>query len=181
MRRGFTLVETVVVIGVTAFILLALTNLYLTFTRLYAYEQTFVPAAESAAGGMNAIADAVLTANRVLSEYAFSGATYTSGTTTLVLETPALDASGRIIPEAYDHIAFYLDGTDLYRLLSSDPGSARGAGTKRVAREVSALTFTYDALPAEAASVDADLTVRLFAGEQTVTNRLHQKTYLRND
>ncbi len=180
-NRGFTLTETVVVIGLYVVILLALTNVYLTFTRLYAYQQTFVPVAQSAGGALDAITAAVLPASHVLAQHTFSGTTRSSDATTLVLKSPSLTSSGSIIAGTYDYIAFYLNGSDLYRLTEIGTGSVRVAGTKRVGSMVNSLTFTYDnANFALVTKVDTDITAQTAVRGQTVGSHLRQQTFLRN-
>ncbi len=180
-NRGFTLTETVIVIGLYVVILLAITNAYLSFTRLYAYQQTFVPVAQSAGGALNAITTAVLPASRVLAQYTFSGTTRSSNATTLVLESPSINSSGGVIAGTSDYIAFYLSGTDLYRVTSIGAGSVRTAGTKRVGSMVNSLTFTYDNADfALVTKVDTDIVVQTLVREQIVQSHLRQQISLRN-
>ncbi len=180
-NRGFTLFETVLVIGLYVVILLALTNVYLMFTRLYTYQQTFVPVAQSAGGALNAITTAVLPASQVLAQYTFSGTMLSSGTTTLVLESPSLTSSGSIIAGTYDYIAFYLSGIDLYRVTAIGAGSTRVAGTKRVGSMVNSLTFIYDNTDFTLVTkVDTDIIAQTAVRGQTVGSHLRQQTFLRN-
>ncbi len=180
-NRGFTLTETVIVIGLYVVILLAITNAYLSFTRLYAYQQTFVPVAQSAGGALDAITAAVLPASQVLAQYTFSGTTRSSSSTALVIESPSYNSSGSIIVGKYDYIVFYLSGTDLYRVTAIGAGSVRTAGTKRVGSMVNSLTFTYDNTDfALVTNVDTDIITQTVVRGQTVGSRLHQQTFLRN-
>ncbi len=180
-HNGFTLIETVLVIGFYVVVLLALTNAYLMFTRLYAYQQTFVPVAQSAGDALDAITAAVLPASHVLAQYTFSSTTRSSNVTTLVLESPSITSSGSIIAGTYDYIAFYLSGADLYRITAIGAGSVRVAGTKRIGSMVNSLTFVYDNMDFTLVTkVDTDIIAQTVVREQTVGSHLRQQTFLRN-
>jgi len=181
MKRGFSLIETIAVIGVTVMALIALTNLFLIFNTTYGYQQAVVATAGSAGAAMNALGAAVLPADRVLASRDFSGTAYASATTTLVLELPAADSSGNMLPGAYDYIVFYLSDGTLYRLIEAAPGSVRVSNTKQLSSAIGSLAFTYDDSDfARITKVSADLTTRAFYKQQAVRSHLTGQWYLRN-
>jgi hypothetical protein len=179
--RGFTLVETVIIIALTAMMMLALATLYINFNSLYAYQQTFITTVKSAGGAINAIGDASLPANQVLASHVFSSGTISSGATALALELPTIDTSGNIVAGKHDYIAFYLTGTDLYRRTEADASSIRTSGTKKVATLVSSLSFTYDNIDfTKVTNVTADIITQLNTKKGLVQTHLNEQFYLRN-
>lgn len=143
--RGFSLLEIVVVVAISAVVFIALGSLMIAFNRQAAYEQSIAQTSGSASAVMREAESLIRSADAIAASHAFSGTTYTSSSTVLVLELPSVDASGAIIDGAYDYAAFYANGGDLYRVLDANPASARLSGTKRLSAAAKALAFTYDA------------------------------------
>lgn len=181
MTRAFTLIETIIVVAITALMMLALANLFNNFNVLYAYQQTFVASANNAGSALNAIGAAVLPADHVIASHTFSGQLRSSGATTLVVELPTINSSGVVIPNAFDYIAFYLSGTDLYRVTDPNVSSIRASGTKKVASLISSLSFSYDNGDFTLVTyVSTNVTATLNARNGQVQTSLHEQFYLRN-
>lgn len=179
--RAFTLVETVITVALTTIIMLALANLYINFNSLYVYQQTFVATANAASNALSAIDAAVLPSDSVVASHTFTGMTLSTATTTLVLEVPSFTSTGEIISGAHDYIGFYLTGTDLYRQVAPDTGSARPAGTKRVAALVDSLEFSYDTADVtQADRISIRITTKLNTKNGPVQTSLERQVYLRN-
>ncbi|HET9641338.1 MAG TPA: hypothetical protein VFP46_00605 [Candidatus Paceibacterota bacterium] len=179
--RGFTLLETGIVLGITVFAMAALTNLYVTFTRVYGYEQVYTGMAGSANESMAAIEAAVLPADGVLVSHAFSTGTFTTGTSTLVLELPSIDASGVTLFGLKDYIAIYATSTYLMRRVEANVQSVRVTGTKQLAGSLASLSLTYDNADVTLAkSITASLRMNAQYNGQTASSTLSQVLYLRN-
>lgn len=180
MKRGFTLIETIILAGITTMALVALTNLFISFNAVNGYQQAFM-AAGSAGTALNAFEAAILPADQVLSSHIFSGVTYPSATTTLVLELPAIDASGAVIAGVYDYIVFYSSSGTLYRLTQASVQSARVSGIKQLSTTLQILSFTYDNSDfTKVSSVTIDIQTQAAFKQQTVQNHLREQVYLRN-
>lgn len=178
---GFTLLETLIVIGISTVAFAALVNMYLTFNSVYGYQQAFIAAAGSAGTSMNAFSATVLPASAVLASHTFSGIAYSSGSGTLVLELPAIDASGVTIVGVKDYVVFYASGTTLYRLTETAVESSRTPGLKTLSQTLNTLTFTYDnADLTKATSVTVDITTRAAFKHHVVDSHLREQLYLRN-
>lgn len=181
MTRAFTLVETVITIAISVMGLVALTNLFLLFNSLYSYQQAFIATAGSTSASFEAIEAAVLPASKVLASRSFSGTTYASSATALVLELPAVDSAGAPIESAKDYVAFYADGATLYRLVEAAAGSARHSGRTILSSTLAALSFTYnDADATKATRIAADIQTEATLKGETVASRLAGQWYLRN-
>lgn len=181
MKRGFTLIETIITIGISVLALIALASLVLTFNSMYGYQQAFMTAAGSAGSAMNALEAAVLPSNQVLASHSFSGTTYSSSATVLVLELPAMNGSGNIVAGVKDYIAFYATGAALYRRTLAGAGSVRVSGTKQLSTTLNSISFTYnDPDFTKVTSVTADVQTQAQYKQQTVQGHLNEQLYLRN-
>jgi hypothetical protein len=183
MNRAFTLTETFITIALSVVIMLALVNLYLNFNTLYLYQQTYVATTNAAGNALKALNAAVLPADLVIASHTFSGTTITTGTSTLVLELPSINASGDIIAGAHDYIGFATtsSSTDLYQRTDANAASTRTSGVRRVATLVDSLFLGYDTSSATAATrISATTTTKLVTKNGTVQTTLHQLFYLRN-
>lgn len=181
IKRGYTLIETIIVISISTLMLMALAHLFFIFNSLYGYQQGFIATAGSNGAAMNALEAAILPADHVLTSHSFSGATYTSGITTLVLELPAVDASGAIITSAEDYVAFYTSSSTLYRLTEAAAGSVRVSGLKQLSSTIYSLSFTYNtATIADASILTADIQTQASIKQQIVQSHLTRQWRLRN-
>lgn len=181
MRRGFTLVETFIVIAISVVALVALSNLFIIFNTTYGYQQAFITGAGSASSAMNAFEMAILPADQVLASHSVNGTTYFSGATTLVLELPSIDSSGNIIAGVQDYIVFYASSTNLYRLSQAGVGSTRPSGLKLLSKTLSSLSFTYDNVDfTKVTNVATDIVTQAQFKQQTVQSHLNEQVYLRN-
>ncbi len=181
MKRGFTLLESVIVIGISALALIALSNLFFIFNSIYGYQQVFMATSGSASKTLNALEAAVFPAEHVLASRSFSGTTYTSSTTVLVLELPSIDSSGNIISGVKDYVAFYTDSAKFYRLVEAGSGSTRVSGLTLLSTTLNALSFTYDNADfAQVANVTAELRMQAQFKQEVVQSHLREQLHLRN-
>jgi hypothetical protein len=179
--KGFTLVETLIVIGISVIAFIALVNLFLLFNSVYGYQNAFIAGAGSAGNAMTAFETAIPQASHALASHDFSGTVYASDADTLVLELPAIDGSGNILPGMSDHIVFYASGTVLYRLTLAGAGSVRVPGTKVLSTTLFSLSFIYDDADfTKVTNVTAEIETRSAYKEQTVASTLREQLYLRN-
>lgn len=180
-KKGFTLIETVVVIAISVIALAALVNLFLIFNTTYGNQQAFMAAAGSAGGAMNAFEAAIMPADHVLASHSFSGTTYSSGATVLVLSLPVVDGSGNIITGVEDYIAFYSSSAKLYRLTQAGTGSVRVSGLKELSSTLNSISYTYDNADfTKVTNVTADVVTQAQFKQKTVQGHLNEQMYLRN-
>ncbi len=181
MRRGTTLVETIILVAISVVTLLALVHLFFIFNSIYGYQQAFMLTAGSSGASMNAFEASVLPAEKVLASYNFSGTTYSSATTTLVLQLPAVNSSGDIVSGVKDYVVFFASSTKLYRLVLSDAQSKRVSGLTQLSSTLSSLSFTYDSATfANVTNVTADIQTQMQFKQQTLMSHLRGQWYLRN-
>jgi type II secretory pathway pseudopilin PulG len=164
MNKGFTLLETVFVVALSAFLLFAIQTLYLSFTRLESEESAEYSARGSAVHTLRAVESMVFPANRILASHTFSTGTYTTNSETLVVRIPSVTSTGAIIAGVYDYAVLYQSGASALSRLEAGQGSARQTRERTVGTPLADLTFSYDnADVTNATSVTASISA--FANE----------------
>ena len=75
--------------------------------------------------------------------YAFAGDSAVDGRAMLLLEVPAVDGGGLIIPSAYDYLVYDFDAATgvLQRIVEAHAASSRISGTRMIARELTRVVF----------------------------------------
>ncbi len=181
MTRAFTLIETVVVIGLSVALVVAIAQLSLLFGNTIALQNASI----GNLLGANTITDAVRTAglqaDHIVANHAFSGFQRSTGTTTVIFELPSVDVSGSIISNVYDYVGIYASGTEAYRVIDTGSGSVRHSGTKRLSDVLDTLSFSYDASDVSlATSVLLEATTSAVVKGVVSEMHLYERVYLRN-
>ncbi len=180
-RRGFTLIEIVVVVGVFAIMIFALLNLYLAYGSLYNFQNAQLTTQTEGRAVMSEFSLFTIQGHQVLSNITIATNTYYSGTTTLVLEIPSITSGGSIISNTWDYVVFYVSGKKIYRTIQPDAASARISGTKLLTSNLQSLSITYNnADLTQAQKVSIDLTLQNINVKNTATNHLTEDLILRN-
>lgn len=180
-QSGFTLIETIVVIGILVIVMFGIYLIYTGFYNVYNSQQAQINVSSSAGQSIYEVENYTLQADQVLSSHSFSATTYTTDADTLVLEIPSIDSSGDIVSSKYDYVAFYLSGNNFYRILAPDASSSRKAGTRQLSNAAQSLTFTYDtATMSLVKEVTIDFTTQTTVRGKIISNHLHQILHLRN-
>lgn len=181
MRRAFTLVEVLITVALFVVTMLALTQLYLVFGRLVAIQNPSIEVSLDADRIVDTVRTFGLQANRVVSTHSFSGTTYTSGTTTVIFELPAVDSAGGVVPSMYDYVGVHASSTNVYRLIDVAAGSARAPGTKQLTSVLGTLDFAYDSsIFSSVTSLTVNATTSVVVREQVVQTHRRGHIYLRN-
>lgn len=179
-RRGVTIVELLVVVAVFSVLMIVLVNFFVGYNNSFTYLTTSIDASQSTGLFINSASNAVRQAKQIVTSHVFSGTTYTTSATALVLELPSINASG-VVSGAYDYMTFYLSGTDIYWRTDANASSTRTSFTKKISTSVQSLAFTYNnGDVTQATKVDIAITVQKQVQNQTIQSSLHQQIYLRN-
>jgi len=171
--HGMALVEALVVLAVFLLISAAMLGLYVQHGRLYSLGQAQFETVSSARGALNGISAYTVQARRVVTSTVIASIVYTTGTSTLALELPAINGSGDIINGVFDYVVFYGSGDTLQRILAPNAASARVGATRLLADNVTGLVFSYD-------NADVNLVKKVIvsvtstAGSGTVTEEHHE-------
>ncbi|MBN1585083.1 hypothetical protein JW899_01815 [Candidatus Uhrbacteria bacterium] len=183
-RSGLTLLETMVVIGVMMAVLSMMTQMlllnYSLFDRLSGQSENETGAVMAA----KIISQSVRGASSVEAFHDFDGNTVVSSENALVVRLPAIDGADGIIPNGYDYIGFYRDGTDDGKIMAvTDPDaqSVRQAGIRTVTDDNLRLAFRYDRPnPSQASRVSVMVVNRQVRRGQAVQSRGWVSIFLRN-
>jgi prepilin-type N-terminal cleavage/methylation domain-containing protein len=179
--RAFTLIEVLVTTALSVILLLVIVQLYVVYGRTIIFHQTSLDVALGGSTIMDAARMAGSQAKSVIATHSFSGVSYNSGTTTVIFELPAVDASGAIITSAYDYIGIYASSSNAYRIIDAAPGSVRVSSEKRLTGVLDALSFTYNSplFPSVTNITINATTSATIRGEMTQTH-LRGHIYLQN-
>ncbi len=180
-RHGFTLIETLIVVTLGTSMLITLGVLIYTFNKTGTYQQALTQSSASASALMREIESLAFPADAVLQTHLFSNATYTSSSTSLVLEIPSIDNSGNVIANTYDYAAFYVIGTNAYRMLEANVVSERISGTKQLSTAVGALTFSFNSADFTLVStITVDIQTQAHIRQDTIFDHQREQIRLRN-
>ncbi len=180
-QNGFTLTEVIIVVAISSIIILVLLGLFDRHDDLYQYEQAQLRTTQGSRLAMTEINTFVSQGYRFVSSRTINGNTYTTGTTALVVQIPAISSSGTVLANTWDYAIFTLSNQKMTEIIDADALSYRTDITRQVADTVSNLTFTYDNNDLNLArKVNIDMTTSEQAGQQTVSNSVDQDIYLLN-
>src|SRR5215831_9058940 len=144
-NRGFTLVELLVVIVVSALLMAAFTGFYVSEQRAAKHHQIEIETSQALRTAMDQMSRDLRSARMDLSGSA--SPVVKQATTTLIEFTLDYDDDAVVtLSDANEHKGFALVGTDLLKLdatTAGDPWTPSDVDNERLAENVSALTFTY--------------------------------------
>ena len=80
-------------------------------------------------------------AHRVIGSFTFTTTTYYTGTSTVILQIPAMTSGGSSVRDVWDYVVLYTSGANLYRKTQVDEASSRTAGTKLLTGNLQSLIF----------------------------------------
>ncbi|MFH1178532.1 MAG: type II secretion system protein [bacterium] len=180
-KRAFTLIETMVVVAIGAGMMAVLGVLIYNFNKTFVYQQALIESSGSASAIIREMESLAMPANAVLQTRTFSGSTYTSTSTSIVLEIPSIDSSGNVISNTYDYAVFYSVGANAYRLLEANVLSKRYSGTKQLSSAVSSLTFSYNNVDyTKVSTVTIDVQTQTRVKQDILSDHRREQIRLRN-
>jgi type II secretory pathway component PulJ len=180
-QNGFTIIEVVIVIGLSTILLIGLMQLYEWHQRSFLFEEAKVLTTTDVRKTMQSMSEYIAQASSIQASRAFGTTTYTTGSQVIVLQVPSINASDTVIANTYDYIAFHLTNGEVYQIIEPASGSTRQVVNRRLADNVQTFTLTYDnATPASASAVTIDIvaTISTRAGEASTS--LSDTIFLRN-
>lgn len=180
--RGFTMLELAVSIAISAVVFTILGAIFIAQGRYFAIEDAIAETQYDAFQVLDTAGLYALSASAVVSSRTINGTAYTSGTSTVVLRLPSVDASGDILTNTYDYVAMGLYASDPTRFvvdIDAGTNSARVTTTRLPASLVDKLIFRYNAVDTTAATA-IELYVRTSkeARGRTITTPLGKIYYL---
>jgi prepilin-type N-terminal cleavage/methylation domain-containing protein len=180
-EQGFTLLEVLIVLGISVVMLMGLLNLFEWHQKVYAQEVAHVRTTGAVRSTMLQMSEDVAQAVAIETTHTFSGTTYTSTNNTIVLRLPAVDSSDNVIASTYDYVVYYLSDGSLYQKVDPGTNSARGAVSKLIAENIDIFDLTYDNATVTFASyVTIDIQATIPTRNNNVSTRIIDTIFLRN-
>ena len=181
MSRAFTLVEVLITMALFVTLMFVIVQLYIVYGRTIVFHQASLDVTLGGSNIMDAARMAGSQARSAIATHSFSGISYSSGTTRVIFELPAIDALGDIITNTYDYIGIYASSSSAYRIIDAAPSSARISGEKRLTDVLDTLSFTYDSpLFPSVKNIIIDATTSATIRGETTQTYLRGHIYLRN-
>ncbi len=143
-ESGFTIIEIVIVLAISSLILLGLMVLYNNYYKVYNSQEATARVVSGSALIGSEIQNTAKQANAILASRNISGTVYTTNSNTVVFSLPAVSNSGSLIPNEYDYVVFYINGTKLYKLVSAHANSFRKSNTRQLSDVVGSVNFSYN-------------------------------------
>ena len=179
---GMTIIEVLIAMAIFAILMLFLSNSFVNYYDAFNNLQATTSVSQNTGIFINSVGNAIRQASEILASRSFSGTTYTTNSTTLVLEIPAIDASSNVISGTYDYMLFYLQNGNIYWLIEADPSSSRDSSFQQLSTNISNLSLIYDnANLSVATKVDISITAEKSYKDKLFQSTLNQQVYLRNN
>lgn len=182
--HGISLIELMVAMAVMSVMLLIVSQIFIADYNLV---QGQVAHTDTVVGTMlatRAISTMARGAVGVMATQTINGTSYTSSTSTLVLKLPAINATGDVINNTYDYVAFARDGsspTKIFADVQAASGSARISLRRLITAYNSQLAFRYNAADiTKATRVQIYLVNSEAYRNSTLTDSAWTALYLRN-
>ena len=180
--RGFTLTEVLITLCMVTMIGIVLVDLLRGYYLMTSLQEGSLDVNLSANNIAQELHMALLQAGGISGSHTFPTATLTTGTSTLVVQMPAIDSSGNIISYAYDFVGFYATGTAAYELTDAASSSARHSGIRKLSGVLQSMSFTYNNWPVTAAT-SASIIIKTIGGGRdanALTQSITEEIGLRN-
>lgn len=176
---GFTLIEVILVVFLVGALSLVVSSLFLGQDKIYHTQMMEFGVTSDARTALDDIDAYVRSADVVLATYG----SYTTGSQTLILQVPSVNASSQIIPATFDFVVFKLNGSTLNQITTANAASTRVSGTRKLATRVTGLVFSYDnSNKALVKQVTTDLTAEeSYPGVPSKSITVSSKSKLRNN
>lgn len=189
LTRGFTLLEAVIAMGLTAIVGVLLLVIIINSAGLSTQQSSKVTEGLNVNDTLSQIRNTVKIASSVADSFTSGSDTYTTGQTKLVLKVPSVGSNNNIIAETYDYFVFYSDQHFLRLRVFPDSLSTRKAKDQIFSTSVNSLSFQYlnsadpplEVIPINATKVKVTLVLSQKVGLNTETHVATTEANLRNE
>lgn len=181
-QHGVTIVELLIALAIFSILMLFLAGSFANYYDSFRYLEATTSISQSTALFINAVGNSVRQASEIISSRTFSGNSYTTDDTTLILEIPSIDASANVITGTYDYMVFYLVDGHIYWITEADAASSRNSSFQQISENISNLVLTYDSQDLSTATkVNISITAEKIYKDKLFESSLNQQVYLRNN
>lgn len=156
-------------------------TLFIWHNSVYNYQQSLVRITEQGRNTMGAMQANISQAYRVLDSVTVNGTNYTSSTSTLALQLPAVDSGGNVVTAKWDYVIFIQSGLELTEIIQPDPVSSRQNLNKQLSDSLQTFAFTYNNNDFNLATeVSVSLNAQIDYKGHVISDSLQQNFYLKN-
>lgn len=182
-RKGLTLIELLITMGLIGSVLIVITSVYLVGFRTFREEL----ASSTVQSDAQTILDAIVTdtKNGMLIEPTYD--TYTTGTNTIIIRVPAVDSGQNILYSGtdmrYDRVVYYYTGSEIHKVTYADNDSIRyknNLADTILDKNALSLSFEYDPDPTTATLVKISLSSTISVGNRNKDINISGQARLRN-
>jgi len=143
-ESGFTLIELVTGVAIIALLSVVLSAIVVSAQRSAAVEKTRVDLVTENRRLIDETTRNIKNASSVLASSTVLGSPYITGSQTLILQLPAIDASQTLLAGVSDTLVFRQTGSNYEFIQDAGSGSVRpDTGSRIFSQRVTTLTFTY--------------------------------------
>ena len=132
-------------LGIATLILAGVSQLYVYGQQNFVVSGTFAEVHGNARLAMDWMSNDLRWTTALVSSKTINSQNYTTGTTQIILNIPAIDGSGNVLSGVSDYIVYHLDPNDatiLQRTIDADATSSRTDGTRTIANNIQSLAFS---------------------------------------
>lgn len=140
--------EMIVVIGVMTVVLMVVTQMFILNYNIFENQSSRSTNETGAILAVKDVSQMTRGALNIEASHVFGSDTRTSSSSALVLRLPTVNATGSLITDSFDYVAFYADPADQTRIMSDTDaadGSYRLDGTRLITAHNQAMIFRYNA------------------------------------
>lgn len=189
MKKGFTLLELVITMGLVSVVGLLLVVIIVNSTGVFYKESSKLSEGLNINDTLSSIRSIIKQSNGVVATYTDGSITYSSGTTQLILKLSSIDSSNNLIPNTYDYFVYFLDQKKLRLKSFPDPASVRKKQDQIFSTIADLVLFQYfnlsnpplEVSPSTASKVKITITLRQKSGANYETKTATSEATLRND
>jgi len=145
--KGFTLYETVIVLGILVLLIVIIPPLFINFNRLFATQNNLADVQIQNSFAIDAIAAETRRAKGVISSRTIKGTLFTTGTSTLIFEYPVFDSNDDLVSGETSYGVFHMNETDPEKLdfiFDAAVSSARSDIDRTIGNYINTLIFRYN-------------------------------------
>ncbi|MFA5134055.1 MAG: type II secretion system protein [Patescibacteria group bacterium] len=179
MKRGFTLLEVVIVLAIFTILAVVISSLYIYHSNLYRIEEAAGDIKMQKTIFIKNFRETAEIAIAVEAERSIDGILHQSSSSTVIFKLPSIDENKNILTNLFDYSVFYKSNKNLYMETEADPASIRKNIKKKISDSADSLVFRYNsATPASASLVGVSLFLTrgtLFKEEISTSARLKNK------
>jgi hypothetical protein len=145
--RGMSIVEAVIVIGITAVLSVVINSIFVADFNLSQNQLSRIDAEGGAIAAIRTLGELTRGSTGIMTNWTVNGVAYTSDADQLVLRLPSLDVNGNPTGSERDYIAIYRDPANPRQILTNtEPSavSARHNGIRLLTGYNDELVFSYN-------------------------------------